>query len=59
MLKTFLYVNLWCIFENYFLYQKYTVQLVIIKFCTKFQNCKSSSSWEIHDQKKLTNRQTN
>ena len=31
----------------------YTVQLVIPNVCTKFQNPKHSSSWEIFDEKKV------
>ena len=30
----------------------YTIQLITIKLCTKFQNPKSSSCWEIFDRKK-------
>ena len=40
----------------------YTIQLITIKLCTKFQNTKSSSSCEIFDRKKVyrqTNKQTN
>ena len=40
----------------------YTIQLITIKLCTKFQNPKSSSCLEIFDRKKVyrqTNRQTN
>ena len=39
----------------------YTVQLITINLCTKFQSPKSSSCWEIFDGKKSlqTNRQTN
>ena len=38
----------------------YTIQLITIKLCTKFQNPKSSSCWEIFDRKKSlqTDRQT-
>ena len=38
----------------------YTIQLITIKLCTKFQNPKSSSCLEIFDRKKkFTDRQTN
>ena len=39
----------------------YTIQLITIKLCTKFQNPNSSSCWEIFDRKKSlqTNKQTN
>ena len=44
--------------SNMWLILCYTVQLVIPKVCTKFQNPKSSSFREIFDRKKLTNTQT-
>ena len=31
----------------------YTIQLITIKLCTKFQSPKSSSCWEIFDRKKV------
>ena len=38
----------------------YTVQLITIKLCTKFQNPNPISCWEIFDgKKKFTDRQTN
>ena len=39
----------------------YTIKLITIKLCTKFQNPKSSSCLEIFDRKKSiqTDRQTN
>ena len=38
----------------------YTIQVITIKLCTKFQNPKSSSSREIFDEKKkFTHKQTN
>ena len=37
----------------------YTIQLITIKLCTKFQNPNPSSCWEIFDRKKKVYRQTN
>ena len=51
--------------SNMWLFFCYTIQLITIKLCTKFQNPKSSSCLEIFDRKKSlqtdrqTNRQTN
>ena len=47
--------NMWLLFC-------YTIQLITIKLCTKFQNPNPSSCWEIFDEKKVykkTDRQTN
>ena len=48
-----LWSNMWLLFC-------YTIQFITIKLCTKFQNTKSSSCWEIFDRKKSlkTDRQT-
>ena len=48
--------------SNMRLFFSYTIQLITIKLCTKFQNPNPSSCWEIFDRKKVyrqTNRQTN
>ena len=50
--------------SNMWLFFCYTIQLITIKLCTKFQNPKSSRCSEIFDRKKMftdrqTNRQTN
>ena len=46
--------------SNMWLFYCYTIQLITIKLCTKFQNPKSSSCLEIFDRiKKFTARQTN
>ena len=37
----------------------YTIQQVIPNFCTKFQNPRFSSSWEIFDEKVYTHTHTN
>ena len=44
--------------SNMWLFFCYTTQLITIKLCTKFQNPKSSISWEILGEKKFTDRQT-
>ena len=38
--------------SNMWLFFCYTIQLINIKLCTKFQNPKSISCWEIFDRKK-------
>ena len=47
--------------SNMWLFFCYTIQLITIKLCTKFQSPNPSSCWEIFDGKKSlqTNRQTN
>ena len=46
--------------SNMWLFSCYTIQLITIKPCTKFQNPNPSSCWEIFDEKKSlqTNKQT-
>ena len=45
--------------SNMWLLLCYTIHLITIKLCTKYQNHKSSSCWEIFDRKKFSDRQTN
>ena len=43
--------------SNMWLFFSYTIQLITIKLCTKFQNPNPSSCWEIFDKKKFTDKQ--
>ena len=44
--------------SNMWLFFCYTIQLITIKLCTKFQNPNPSSCWEILPKKKFTDKQT-